>query len=77
VTWNGRIPPGEDVVVTIVAALHPVAVGTEVSNHARLTFDREGDGSPEIAKTDDPATGEPEDPTIFAAGDTCPPLPPP
>ncbi len=77
VAWNGPIPPGADVVtITIVAALHEVAEGTEVSNHARLTFDSEGDGSPEIARTDDPATEEPEDPTIFAVGDTCSPTPP-
>ena len=80
VTWNGRIPPRREgvVTITIVAALHEVDEGTEVSNHARLTFDREGDGSPEIARTDaDPATGGAEDPTVFAVGDTCPPPPPP
>jgi FG-GAP repeat/Calx-beta domain len=74
VTWNGRIPEEGVVTITIVAALHEVAEGTEVSNHARLTFDREGDGGPEIAKTDaDPATGGPEDPTCFKVGDVCPP----
>jgi uncharacterized repeat protein (TIGR01451 family) len=78
VTWNGRIPEKGAVTITIVAALHEVAEGTVVSNHARLTFDREGDGTPEIARTDaDPATEGAEDPTVFEVGDTCPPPPPP
>lgn len=81
VTWNGPIPPGEEVeevvTITIVAALDEVDEGTEVSNHARLTFDREGDGSPEIARTDDPDTDEPEDSTDFTVGTVCPAPPPP
>jgi uncharacterized repeat protein (TIGR01451 family) len=78
VAWNGRIPGEGEVMITIIAALHPVPTGTLVSNHARLTFDRDRDGILEVAQTDeDSLTGGPADPTVFAAGDTCTPPPPP
>jgi uncharacterized repeat protein (TIGR01451 family) len=67
VTWNGSIPAGGSVTIFIDALL-PVgaAEGTTIENQGSVAFDADGDGDNESsALTDDPATGQANDPTIF------------
>ncbi len=67
VTWNGVIPAGGSVTVTIEATI-PLDVehGTIYANQGIIAFDGDGDGVNESsAVTDDPATGEEGDPTEF------------
>ncbi|HEV7508576.1 MAG TPA: IPTL-CTERM sorting domain-containing protein [Thermoanaerobaculia bacterium] len=55
VTWNGAIPAGGSVTITITATILPSAVGTTVSNQGTISFDADGNGSNEsTAQTDDP-----------------------
>jgi uncharacterized repeat protein (TIGR01451 family) len=75
VVWNGSAPaPGDEVTITVVAALDPVPAGTEVANQATLTWPRDSRGSPATISSDDPATPQPADATVFEALDVgCPP----
>ncbi len=60
VTWNGTVAPGEVVTVTITGTVAG-AVGEVVSNQGLF-----GDpGAGLLVPTDDPATPEPLDPTVF------------
>lgn len=67
VTWNGSIPAGGSVTVTIVATISSsVTVGQTVSNQATAAYDADGNGTNEAsAPTDNPATGAAGDPTVF------------
>ncbi|MHB8800089.1 MAG: Ig-like domain-containing protein [Thermoanaerobaculia bacterium] len=67
VTWNGAIPAGGSVTVTIVATISSsVTVGQTVSNQATAAYDADGNGTNETsAPTDNPATGTAGDPTVF------------
>jgi len=68
VTWNGSIPAGGSVVITIHAALAEGAGGHTVSNQGTVHFDADGNGTNESSGlTDDPAVGGAADPTTFAA----------
>ncbi len=66
VTWNGSIPAGGSVTITINASILPSATGT-ISNQGTIFYDPEGDGTNTSSRqTDDPAAGGASNPTIFA-----------
>jgi uncharacterized repeat protein (TIGR01451 family) len=69
VTWNGPIPAGASVVLTITATVNwGVVEGTIVSNQGWVSYDADGNGTNEATRpTDDPAAGGDSDPTAFAA----------
>jgi len=65
VTWNGAIPGGGTVTITIAANVRPAtAPGTVVSNQAEIRFDADGDGTNE-ATAGTGATAGVEGPTTF------------
>jgi uncharacterized repeat protein (TIGR01451 family) len=73
VTWNGSIPAGGSVSITITATLH---ASGEVSNQGAIAFDADGDGTNETSGvTDNPFTAEPNDPTTFFISDPDPGIP--
>lgn len=59
VTWDGSIPAGGSVTITINATISPSATpGLVITNQATLAYDADGNGTNEAgAATDDPATG--------------------
>jgi len=67
VLWNGSLPGGGSVTITIRATIKPtVALGTSVANQATAHYDADGNGSNEAtALTDDPAKPGANDPTLF------------
>ncbi len=66
VTWNGSIAGGASVTVTIGATVRPGTAGTTVSNQGSISYDGDGNGTNETAKTtDDPTVGGANDPTTF------------
>jgi len=66
VTWNGVIPAGGSVTVTITATLNAGTPPGTVSNQATASFDQDGNGVNEAsAMTDDPGVGGATDPTTF------------
>ena len=67
VTWNGSLPAGGSVTITIQATIGAnVAPFTLVSNQATLMFDISGDGVNETpGLSDDPTVGGGTDPTTF------------
>lgn len=65
VTWNGAIPAGGSVTITIQAAINPDATGT-ITNQGTIHFDADGNGTNESSvQTDDPALPGASDPTSF------------
>ncbi len=69
VTWNGSVPAGGSVTITITATINSGAQGTTISNQASFSYDADLDGSNETTSTsDDPAVGGANDPTNFAVG---------
>ena len=68
VTWNGSVPAGGSVTVTITATISASAtVGQVVSNQATVSYDADGNGSNESSTlTDDPSTGAVGDATALA-----------
>jgi len=70
VTWNGPIPGGGSVTITINATIDPgVANGTSVSNQGSVAYDADGNGTNEASGvTDDPAAGGAGNPTTFVVG---------
>lgn len=66
VTWNGSIPAGGSVTLTIVATVKPAAAGTVVMNQGTVAYDSNGDGTNDASSlTDDPSVGGATDPTGF------------
>lgn len=58
VTWDGAIPPGGTVSITVVATVGQLAPGTVVSNQGTVSYDADGNGTNEASLlTGDPATG--------------------
>lgn len=69
VTWNGAIPPGGSVTITIEARVLPNAGGTTIRNQGSAAFDADGNGTNETSvPTDDPRLGGSADPTDLAIG---------
>ncbi len=69
VTWNGAIPSGGSVTITISAVIGAVLPGTPVSNQGVVSFDSGRDGTNDTTlPTDDPGSPSPGDPTIFVVG---------
>jgi uncharacterized repeat protein (TIGR01451 family) len=60
VTWNGTIPAGGSVTITIQASILPAAAGQTVSNQGTFAFDSDANG------TND-ATGQTDDPGVTGA----------
>lgn len=67
VTWNGSIPAGGSVTLSITATVNAgFAAGTPISNQASLSYDADGDGTNEASGlSDDPAVAGGSDPTLF------------
>jgi uncharacterized repeat protein (TIGR01451 family) len=64
VTWNGSIPTGTSVTITITATI--TAPSGTISNQGNAIIDTDNDGTNESAVfTDDPSTAAPSDPTTF------------
>jgi uncharacterized repeat protein (TIGR01451 family) len=74
VTWNGSIPAGSSVTITIVATINAnVPRGTTISNQASHSFDADNNGSNETTVlSDDPGTGAANDATAFAVTGSIP-----
>jgi uncharacterized repeat protein (TIGR01451 family) len=67
VIWNGSIPAGASVTITITATLNPALQIPTVSNQATLLYDADSNGTNETTVlSDNPATPAPNDPTSFA-----------
>jgi uncharacterized repeat protein (TIGR01451 family) len=68
VTWNGVIPAGGSVTITIQATIKSsVTSGTPISNQGAISYDADGNGTNEAAAvTDDPGTGAGADATAFS-----------
>jgi uncharacterized repeat protein (TIGR01451 family) len=65
VTWNGAIPNGEAVTITITATIHAGTEGLTVSNQGTINYDADGNGTNEAStQTDDPNTSG-ADATVF------------
>lgn len=65
VSWNGAIPNGGSVTITITATINAGPM-TSIANQGSISYDGDGDGSNDSsALTDDPATGAANDPTVF------------
>ncbi|HEX4966858.1 MAG TPA: IPTL-CTERM sorting domain-containing protein, partial [Thermoanaerobaculia bacterium] len=77
VTWDGSIPAGGSVTITITATILPAAAGTTVTNQGTISFDSDGNGTNDAtAQTDDPATAGTANPTTFVvAGPPTPEVP--
>ncbi len=68
VTWNGSIPMGGSVTVTIQARIDASAANLTISNQGTVHFDADGNQTNESsAPTDDPALPGTADPTSFRA----------
>ncbi len=71
VTWNGAIPAGGSVTITIHATILPAALGSSVSNQGTIAYDADGNGTNEAtAQTDDPGAPGTADPTSFMVAGT-------
>lgn len=65
--WDGSIPAGGTVTITLLVRLsNTLVVGATVSNQATAAYDADGNGTNESsASSDDPATATAGDPTLF------------
>jgi uncharacterized repeat protein (TIGR01451 family) len=64
VTWNGSIPAGGSILMTITATVSRLTVGEPIANQGTCHFDADGNGTNEsTCLTDDPATAAVGDPT--------------
>ena len=74
VTWNGGIPAGGSVTITITATIKASAADSVISNQATFAYDADLNGTNEsTGTTDDPTKPGPNDPTtitVAAAGIT-------
>nr|MDP9122676.1 DUF11 domain-containing protein [Acidobacteriota bacterium] len=67
VTWNGSIPAGGTVTITIQATIAGDAGGQRISNQATVHYDINGDGgNAGQALSNDPKAGAGSNPTVFA-----------
>jgi uncharacterized repeat protein (TIGR01451 family) len=66
VTWDGVVPAGGSVTITIQATINAVAPGTTVSNQGTVSYDADGNGLNEAGnQTDDPAVAGAANATVF------------
>ncbi|MGV8039660.1 MAG: hypothetical protein AB2L07_06140 [Thermoanaerobaculaceae bacterium] len=66
VSWNGAIPAGGSVTITITATINQVPGGTLISNQGTIRYDATGDGINDSTRlTDDPVPPGATDPTVF------------
>ncbi|MFP3940548.1 MAG: IPTL-CTERM sorting domain-containing protein [Thermoanaerobaculia bacterium] len=67
VTWNGEIPAGGTVAITIEATIpEDTPLDTAIANQGTVHYDADGLSSNDATRpTDDPETVDPEDPTVF------------
>ncbi len=66
VHWNGTIPAGGSVTITITATIKNGTGSQTISNQGTVFFDADGNGTNESSVlTDDPAVGGVNDPTSF------------
>ncbi|HEY0553232.1 MAG TPA: IPTL-CTERM sorting domain-containing protein, partial [Thermoanaerobaculia bacterium] len=73
VTWNGAIPAGGTVTITITATILPAAAGSTVSNQATISYDSDGNGTNDAtAQTDDPGVAGAANPTAIQVGGGVP-----
>jgi uncharacterized repeat protein (TIGR01451 family) len=65
VLWNGAVPAGASVTITLNATVRPDATG-EIANVAVAFYDSDANGSNNAQVfSDDPSTPAPNDPTLF------------
>jgi len=65
-TWNGAIPVGGTVTITMTGMIDPMTVGMIFCNQATIAYDADGDGINEsIGFSDDPDEPGPADPCCF------------
>jgi uncharacterized repeat protein (TIGR01451 family) len=68
VAWDGSIPAGGTVTITITATIDQGTAGRTISNQGTVFYDSDGDGSNDAtAVTDDPRTPAAGDPTDVTA----------
>ncbi len=67
VTWDGAIPMGGSVVITIPARISAAAAGQVVSNQGTANYDGDGDGTNEATALTDAPGGTVGDATSFTA----------
>jgi hypothetical protein len=68
VNWNGSIPAGGTVTITITATIH-ATTGQTVSNQGTINFDTDGNGTNEsTGTTDDPGVAGAANPTGITVG---------
>ncbi len=73
VNWNGAIPAGGSVTITITATILPAAAGQTVSNQGTISYDADGNGTNEsTAQTDDPGVAGAANPTSIVVGGGTP-----
>jgi uncharacterized repeat protein (TIGR01451 family) len=66
VHWNGSIPAGGSVTITITAVINNGNAGQTIRNQGTIFFDADGNGTNESSiLTDDPSVGGTSDPTAF------------
>jgi len=64
--WDGSIPAGGSITITITATVNAGTQNTTICNQASFAFDADLDGTNEsTGTTDDPAVGGANDPTCF------------
>jgi uncharacterized repeat protein (TIGR01451 family) len=69
IDWNGAVPAGGSVTITINATINAGTALQTVSNQGSANVDTDGNGiNDEPRPTDDPAVGGPSDPTDFVVG---------
>jgi uncharacterized repeat protein (TIGR01451 family) len=68
--WNGSIPAGGSVEITIQATIPSTFPrGVVIFNQAQFFYDADGDGTDEsVGVSDDPSVGGTADPTLFTVG---------
>ena len=69
VTWDGGIPAGGSVVLSIEATVLPGTQGATISNQGQIAYDSDASGDNDAAAaTDDPGAPGAADPTDFVVG---------
>ncbi len=73
VTWNGAIPAGGSVTITITATINSGHEGAAITNQATFSYDADGNGTNEsTGTTDDPTAPGTDNPTSFTVAAATP-----